>query len=64
MSYRIITDTSANLPTAILKKHGVEAVPFTYLYDEAEHACTDTEAFDGAAYYNMMRAGKRSPPRR
>lgn len=58
MSYRIITDTSANLPTPLLRRYGVEAVPFTYLYDDTEHACTDTEAFDGAAYYNMMREGK------
>ena len=55
MSFAILTDTSANLPTPLLQKHGVTVAPFSYSYDGAEHTCLDTESFDGAAYYGAMR---------
>ena len=57
MSFAILTDTSANLPTPLLEKHGITVVPFSYSYDGAEHFCLDTETFDGAAYYGAMRKG-------
>ena len=57
MSFAILTDTSANLPTPLLEKHGITVVPFSYSYDGAEHICLDTETFDGAAYYGAMRKG-------
>ena len=57
MSFAILTDTSANLPTPLLQKHGVTVAPFSYSYDGAEHTCLDTESFDGAAYYGAMRKG-------
>jgi len=57
MSYAIVTDTSANLPTPMLKELDITVLPFSYLYDGQEHTCMDTEAFDGKAYYNMMRDG-------
>ncbi len=57
MSFAILTDTSANLPTPLLQKHGITVAPFSYSYDGAEHTCLDTETFDGAAYYGAMRKG-------
>ena len=57
MSFAIVTDTSANLPTRLLRRHNITVIPFTYLYDGEEHTCMDTEAFDGAAYYGAMREG-------
>ena len=57
MSFAILTDTSANLPTPLLEKHGITVVPFSYSYDGAEHICLDTETFGGAAYYGAMRKG-------
>ena len=57
MSFAILTDTSANLPTPLLQKRGVTVAPFSYSYDGAEHTCLDTESFDGAAYYGAMRKG-------
>ena len=57
MSFAILTDTSANLPTPLLQKHGVTVAPFSYSYDGAEHTCLDTGSFDGAAYYGAMRKG-------
>ncbi|MBQ6374861.1 MAG: DegV family protein [Clostridia bacterium] len=57
MSYSIITDTSANLPSPLLKADDVLVLPFHYSYDGKEHACLDTEAIDGKLYYDAMRGG-------
>ena len=57
MSYSIVTDTSANLPTPILEAANVPVIPFHYTYNDAEHACLDTEAFDGKLYYDAIRGG-------
>ena len=57
MSFAILTDTSANLPTPLLQKHGVTVAPFSNTYDGAEHTCLDTGSFDGAAYYGVVRRG-------
>lgn len=62
MAFSIVTDTSANLPSALLRSHGVEVIPFTYSYEGAEHTCLDTEAFDageGERYYAGIKAGMR-----
>lgn len=58
MAFSILTDTSANLPTELLKTHGIAAVPFSYYINEKEHVCTDTRTFNGQAYYDMMRKGQ------
>lgn len=57
MSFTIATDTSANLPTPYLKKHGVALVAFHYTIDGREHSCTDTETYDGAAFFSALRGG-------
>ena len=59
MSFVIVTDTSANLPTPYLKEHGVEVIPFTYHINGQEYACLNTESFDGPAYYDILRSGTR-----
>lgn len=59
MSFAIVTDTSANLPTPLLNENGIDAIPFSYRIGEKEFSCTDTEAFDGEAYYDSMRGGER-----
>ena len=59
MSFFIVTDTSANLPTELLVKYGIPAVPFSYCRDGVSSVCEDTRTFDGAAYYGAMRAGER-----
>lgn len=58
MSFTIITDTSANLPTYLLKEKNIKAIPFSYFIDGKEHTCENTESFNGKAYYDIMRAGK------
>ena len=58
MSFAIVTDTSANLPTPILEQHDVSVIPFHFTVEGHEaQACLDTERFDGTAYYNAMRNG-------
>ena len=57
MSFAIFTDTSANLPTPLLRQHDVAAIPFSYYIDGNEFTCTDTEYFDAASYYGSIRRG-------
>lgn len=59
MGYTIVTDTSSNLPTRIVRESGLEVVPFMYYVDGKENTCIDTESFNGDAYYDMIRAGSR-----
>lgn len=55
MSFVISTDTSANLPTAEIQWHQLYLLPFSYIVNEVEHQCLDLSAFDGDAYYEMLR---------
>lgn len=57
MSFAILTDTSANLPTATLRENRVAVVPFTYYIKDQEFSCLDTEGFDGKKFYQAMRMG-------
>lgn len=59
MGFAIVTDTSANLPDAMLQKHAVGVVPFSYFIEDTAHTCPDIDAFDGTAYYNAIRGGTR-----
>lgn len=57
MSFAIVTDTSANIPTPLAKRLDITVIPFSYFIDGLEHTCLDTEAFDGKAYYDAIRGG-------
>ena len=57
MSFAIVTDTSANLPTPWLRKNHIGVIPFSYTFAGKEMNCLDTEAFNGAAFYTSMRNG-------
>lgn len=58
MAYKILTDTSANLPTPLLLEQETTALPFVYVVNGVENVCLNTEEFDGASYYGMLRAGQ------
>lgn len=60
MSFAIVTDTSSNLPNTMLQQNNVSVVPFSYYVKDAESICLDIEAFDGAKYYDTIRAGIRA----
>ena len=55
--FRVMTDTSANLPTDLAKKEDITVIPFHYQVNGAENVCTDTLGFDGVTFYNAMREG-------
>ena len=57
MSFAIVTDTSANIPTPLAKKLDITVIPFSYFIDGKEYTCLDTEAFDGRSYYDSIRSG-------
>lgn len=60
MSFKIVTDTSSNLPLSILEAKDVTQVPFSYYPKDDSDAitqCYDIENFDGKAYYDAIREG-------
>lgn len=57
MSFTIVTDTSANIPTPMVKKYGMEVIPLSYHMEGEDRTCLDTETFDSAAYYAKMKEG-------
>lgn len=57
MSFAVLTDTSSNLPTRILKENGVSVIPYHYMIGEKQFSCLDTEGFDGKKFYKAMRLG-------
>lgn len=59
MSFAIVTDTSANLPTKEMEMNHVTVVPFSYYIDGKEFTCLDTDVFDGKQYYDSMKKGTR-----
>ncbi len=57
MSYAVITDTSANLPTKRLKENNIYVLPFSYHYEGNAYNCLDTDSFNGDEFYDRIRAG-------
>lgn len=57
MSFFVMTDTSANLPTEIVEKNDIKVIPFSYFADGKKDECLDTTAFDGKSFYNEMKSG-------
>lgn len=67
--FKLLTDTSANLPSDIISKYNIDVIPFNYYVNGEEHTCLDISAFDGAAYYGAIRSGAHAttsqvPPQR
>lgn len=57
MSFAVVTDTSANLPTKLLKALNISVLPFTYHYEGGSYNCLDTDSFNGDEFYDKIRAG-------
>lgn len=55
--FQIMTDTSANLPSALAQEKNITVLPFFYYINGARHACLDTKAFDQQNFYDAMREG-------
>ena len=54
---RLFTDTSANLPAALLLRHYITVIPFSYTVNGREMLYPEDTDFDGAEFYGAMRAG-------
>lgn len=54
---KLFTDTSANLPSEIIKKYNIGVVPFTYHVDGVTAQQDPDADFDGKKFYDAMRAG-------
>ena len=57
--FRIVTDTSSNLPTAYLQAENITVIPFTFHTESGEQSCMDTASFDAKAFYSAMRNGEK-----
>ena len=57
MSFTILTDTSANLPTSLLEEHDISVIPYHYIIGDKQFSCLDTDGFDGKKFYKAMRLG-------
>ena len=57
MSFTILTDTSANLPSSLLKEHDITVIPYHYYIGDKAYSCLNTEGFDGQKFYKAMRMG-------
>ena len=57
--FRIVTDTSSNLPTTYLQAENITVIPFTFHTESGEQSCMDTASFDSKAFYTAMRNGEK-----
>ena len=57
MSFTILTDTSANLPSALVRERDIKVIPYHYTIGDKQYSCLDTEGFDGKKFFKAMRLG-------
>ena len=55
--FRIVTDTSANLPTDYLHAEQITVIPYTFQSGKGEQSCMDLTTFDAKDFYAQMRSG-------
>lgn len=59
MSYKIITDSCANLTAELIKKFNIDILPLEYLIDDISYQIkADSTAEDYKTFYSKMREGK------
>lgn len=59
MSYRIVTDTSCNLPEDLIEAFDLEIMPLTFMIDGQQyHSYNKEKPTDLKMFYDMMRDGK------
>lgn len=57
MSFAILTDTSANLPSSLCRERDIAVIPYHYTIGDKQYSCLDTEGFDGKKFFKAMRLG-------
>ena len=54
---KLYTDTSANLPLALLREYDIAVIPFSYTVNGVAEDYKEETDFDGKAFYDAMRRG-------
>ena len=54
---KLFTDTSANLPVALLREYDIDVIPFSYTVNGVQAEYPEEADFDGKAFYDAMRGG-------
>ena len=54
MSFVVMTDTSANLPTALSRRLDIGILPFSYYINNVPHHVSDTAEFPAADLYGIF----------
>lgn len=58
MSFRILTDTSCNLPERLVHEYDLDMMPLDYIVDGVAHTSfTDAKQADFSSFYNSLRLG-------
>lgn len=55
--FQVVTDTSANLPTDLVKENNILVIPFLYYVNGDKNTCLDTNGFNGPKFFQAMRDG-------
>ena len=55
MQFVVATDTSGNLPAGVAKTYDLKMIPFAYFVEGERRTCLDTDAFDGDAFYALLK---------
>ena len=55
--FQVMTDTSANLPTDLVKENNILVIPFLYYVNGDKNTCLDTNGFNGPKFFQAMRDG-------
>ena len=59
MSYTIVTDSSANLPSALIEQYKIRVLPLTYRLKNVEHlSYIPNQPIDMPSFYNNLRNGE------
>ncbi len=57
MTFKIVTDSAANLPTDIIKDKNITVIPLPYFINGEERVCENIDDFDDTEYYNSIADG-------
>ena len=57
MSFAVLTDTSGNLPSSLVRERKLGVIPFPYFFEGKEHTCLDSESFSGDDFYARIKGG-------
>ncbi|MBP5222615.1 MAG: DegV family protein [Lachnospiraceae bacterium] len=55
MSFVVMTDTSSNLPSSMIRERDIKEIAFPYYIKGRTYQCTDTGSFDGESFYAAIR---------